>query len=124
MKSNPVGWIEIPVSDMQRAIDFYNAVMGWELKEMTMGNDLMAWLPYNDELKGITGSLLKHENYTPSHSGSVIYLSCEDVAIESSRVEAAGGKILKAKFQIGEGFGFCSMIEDTEGNRIGLHSST
>jgi predicted enzyme related to lactoylglutathione lyase len=33
----------------------------------------------------------------------------------------AGGKILKSKMAIGE-FGFISLIMDTEGNTIGLHS--
>lgn len=123
MKSNPVGWVEIPVTDMTRAITFYNALMGWSLTEMKMGEDIMAWFPYDEKLKGIGGALLKHENYEPSYKGSMIYLSCEDVAIESGRVEAAGGKIIKPKFEIGGGFGFSAIIEDSEGNRVGLHSN-
>jgi len=33
---------------------------------------------------------------------------------------SAGGKLLQAKFPMSQGF--TAFIEDTEGNRIGLHS--
>jgi predicted enzyme related to lactoylglutathione lyase len=51
----------------------------------------------------------------------LIYFSCEDCAIEESRVVAAGGKIEKEKFSIGE-YGFISLVYDTEGTMFGLHS--
>ncbi len=38
-----------------------------------------------------------------------------------AKVEAAGGKILQAKFSIGEN-GFVAYIQDTEGNCVGIHS--
>jgi predicted enzyme related to lactoylglutathione lyase len=37
-------------------------------------------------------------------------------------VEAAGGKVLLPKMDIGES-GFMAMILDTEGNSIGIHST-
>ncbi|MGK0185337.1 MAG: hypothetical protein ACI9R3_001113 [Verrucomicrobiales bacterium] len=47
--------------------------------------------------------------------------SCEDCAVEEARVAPAGGNVCKPKFAIGE-FGFISLVSDTEGNMIGLHS--
>jgi uncharacterized protein len=54
---------------------------------------------------------------------TMIYFSCEDCATEEARVVAAGGKIERPKMSIGE-YGFISLIWDTEGNMIGLHSQT
>jgi predicted enzyme related to lactoylglutathione lyase len=54
-------------------------------------------------------------------NGTIIYFSCEDVADESIRVIAAGGKIQREKWSIGE-YGFIALAVDTEGNVIGLHS--
>jgi predicted enzyme related to lactoylglutathione lyase len=34
----------------------------------------------------------------------------------------AGGKVLLTKTEIGGGRGFFAYFEDTEGNRVGLHS--
>jgi uncharacterized protein len=38
-------------------------------------------------------------------------------------VDPAGGMILQPKFSIGEP-GWIAMIRDTEGNTVGLHSTT
>ena len=51
----------------------------------------------------------------------IIYFITEDCALEQSRVEAAGGKIMKPKMSIGE-HGFISICTDTENNAFGLHS--
>ena len=45
----------------------------------------------------------------------------EDNIAEEQRIEAAGGKVVQPKMNIGE-FGFISIFIDTEGNTIGLHS--
>ncbi|MDU6657375.1 MAG: VOC family protein, partial [Neisseria mucosa] len=46
---------------------------------------------------------------------------CPDCAETAEKAVAAGGKLLQEKFRIANGF--AAFIEDTEGNRIGLHST-
>jgi len=46
---------------------------------------------------------------------------CADCANEAARVTAAGGKLVRDKFSIGQ-YGFIALVMDTEGNMIGLHS--
>jgi len=55
------------------------------------------------------------------NNSTIIYFACEDCANEGKRVAASGGQIHKDKFSIGE-YGFISLVVDTEGNMIGLHS--
>jgi hypothetical protein len=50
-----------------------------------------------------------------------VYFISEEINEELSRVEAAGGKIIRSKQDIGD-YGFIALVEDTEGNMIGLHS--
>jgi hypothetical protein len=53
----------------------------------------------------------------------LIYLNGNpDLQHVLDKVEAAGGSILMTKRAISEQFGFMAMIQDTEGNRIALHS--
>ena len=62
--------------------------------------------------------------FIPSAAGgnsTLVYFSCDDCAIEESKVESAGGVIRQAKTSIGE-YGFCTLAIDTEGNVFGLHS--
>lgn len=121
---NPIGWFEIYVTDMDRAQKFYETVLGVSLIELpnpegTTGK-MMAF-PGDENAPGASGCLVKDEMGAPSANGTLIYFVCEDCAVELARVEAAGGKVITPKMDIGD-FGFCGIASDTEGNSIGLHS--
>ena len=123
-KGNPVGWFEIYVDDMDRAAQFYEAVLQTKLEPMsdpTDQNMQMKSFPGNTEGYGTPGVLVKMKDMKAGGGNVILYFMCEDCAVEESRVEAAGGKICQSKTSIGE-FGFCSIAADTEGNTIGLHS--
>ncbi len=126
MKKNPIGWIEIPVSDMDRAISFYSSVFQISIQKIEMGPVTMGWLPNDGAAPGASGALMHYPDaYKASLThGPVIYFNCDDVAQELSRIEAAGGKILQTKTLISEDMGYMALISDPEGNRIALHSDS
>lgn len=125
--NNMVGWFEIPVSDMDRAIRFYSEVLSIELQRNKLGELDMAWFPFEEQGLGCPGSLVFNpEFYTPSAQGSLLYFTPRsgDLAIELGRVKAAGGKVLMPKKLISEDIGYMGLFLDSEGNRIALHSRT
>lgn len=124
VKRNAVGWFELPVLDMDRAVKFYETVFDVKLERHPMGPLDMAWFPMMDNGNGSPGSLVKHEFYKPSKEGALLYFTATsgDLNNELGRVEAAGGKICKPRKQISEEYGYMAVIEDTEGNWIALHS--
>jgi predicted enzyme related to lactoylglutathione lyase len=124
MEKNMVGWIEIPVTDMQRAKAFYEVVFEVDIQVHQMGELQMGWFPFAPGKEGASGSLVKHPDfYRPSDSdGPVVYFSCDDVQEKLDRVEAAGGGIIQPKTQITEDIGYMGLFRDSEGNRIALHS--
>jgi uncharacterized protein len=69
---------------------------------------------------GAAGTLVKMPGY-PSGGSTLVYFSCEDCAVEAERAAAHGGQVFKPKMSIGE-HGFIALVQDTEGNTIGLHS--
>ncbi|GBL05773.1 VOC family protein [Glaciecola sp. KUL10] len=122
---NPVGWFEIYVQDMPRASKFYETVLGVSFEAISDPTDdsvEMNGFPSNYEAYGASGALVKMKG-VPSGGSTMIYFSCEDCAVEESRVVGAGGKIERPKMSIGE-YGFISLVWDTEGNMVGLHSQT
>jgi predicted enzyme related to lactoylglutathione lyase len=125
MSHNPVNWFEIYVSDMARARRFYETVLAIEMsKAPAMGDDMEMWFfPSNMEQggPGASGSLIYYPGYPVGGNSTIVYFSCMDCAVEAGRVVAAGGKIEKPKFSIGE-YGFIALVVDTEGNMIGLYS--
>lgn len=123
MDRNPVGWFEIYVQDMARAKKFYEAVLGVELAklESPVAELEMLAFPMNMGAGGASGALARMEGCPSGGTGTLVYFSCEDCAVESSRVISAGGNIFKTKMAIGP-YGFIALATDTEGNLIGFHS--
>jgi len=125
MPHNPIGWIEIPVTNMERAIKFYEAVFDMKLERHQMGELDMAWFPMMNDKIGASGSLVKHEKwYKPTLDGPLVYFTAfsGDVNNELKKAEAAGGKVWIPKKQISPEIGYMAVFEDSEGNRIALHS--
>lgn len=118
---NPVGWFEIYVQDLRRAQSFYEQTFQVVLTPLPSPIIKMLAFPGRPELYGCPGALVKMEGKSSGGGGTIVYFSCEDCAIESARAAKSGGQIFKEKFSIGE-YGFVSLVMDTEGNMIGLHS--
>lgn len=73
---------------------------------------------------GVGGALCEHkEYYKPSKDGTLVYISANpDLQVVLDKVERNRGKVLQKKTIITDEYGYMAIIEDTEGNRIALHS--
>ena len=124
MINNPVGWFEIYVDDMSRAKKFYETVLAVEFEKIGDPTDesieMMAF-PANMEKYGASGALVNMEGFKAGGNSTLVYFSCDDCAVEESRVEQAGGVVQRPKMSIGE-YGFITLGIDSEGNMFGLHS--
>jgi uncharacterized protein len=122
-KTNAIGWFDIYVNDMKRAVTFYESILKQKLEKIgdPTGETLMMSFPGNMSSYGASGALVKSNHSRPGIGGTMLYFSVEDCSVEESRVVAAGGKIVRPKFSIGE-FGWVTLCEDTEGNMFGLNS--
>lgn len=124
MKQNAIGWFDIFVNDMDRAETFYRTVLQRTFEDITDPTDstvVMKAFVTDMACYGAGGALVKRAGAEPAIGGTIVYFGVKDCAIESSRVDAAGGKVMKPKMSIGE-FGFVSICMDTEGNLFGLSS--
>jgi predicted enzyme related to lactoylglutathione lyase len=119
--SNAVGWFEIYVQDMKRAKAFYEGVLGVKLQQQPDPGFEYWMFPMEQEGKGAAGALAKYEGFPSGKNSVLVYFTCEDCAVEEARVKKLGGKVEKPKQSIGQ-YGFISLVYDTEGNMIGLHS--
>ena len=126
MAADTLCWTDIPVTNLDRAIKFYSAVLAKEVRKLSEGRMEYGLLPHEEQnasgclcIRGDSGGV----DNRPSANGPLIYLSVEgrlDEAVEAAR--ANGGKVLRARQQIGE-HGFRAVVIDSEGNRIALHST-
>lgn len=115
---NPIAHVEIPVTDMERAMHFYTAVFGHDLERQVVDGYEMALFPAEDG-QGATVALAKGDVYRPSKEGAIVYFRVGDIRATVARAEEAGGGVLYPVKDIGE-LGFVGEIADSEGNRIAL----
>ena len=124
-KMNAVGWFDIYVDDLERAVGFYQTVLGGALEEIlySTGDSQMMSFPAEMGAYGAGGALTKSAHAGPGVGGTIVYFSVEDCAIQQARIQDAGGQVIRPKFSIGA-FGFVTLCMDTEGNMIGFNSMT
>jgi predicted enzyme related to lactoylglutathione lyase len=121
MKNNAVCWFEIYVQDIERAKAFYEAVFQVKLERLNSPDAELWSFPLDMDRWGAGGALVKMDGVSSGGNSTLVYFSCDDCAVESGRVAAAGGRVQREKWSIGE-YGYIALAVDTEGNMIGLHS--
>lgn len=127
-----VNWFEIPVTDFNRALTFYETILGIKMQVYTDTTDKeygpysMGFFSNPEKADIVSGAIVKSNVCKPATEGGVtIYLNANpDLSVVLGRIEAAGGKVTMPKTPIGENHehGFMAMFIDTEGNHMALHS--
>ena len=116
-----ITWFEIPATDLKRAMAFYQTVTGNALRRETFGAQGEEMAVFEVETQtGVSGCL---QLGRPAQDGTLVYLNAApSLDAWLARVEKAGGKITTPKTALPPGMGFFAHIQDTEGNRVGLHA--
>ncbi len=96
-------WIEIPVKDLDRALQFYQAVFGLQEAEIAADDVRRTTVLASTTPEGGAGiSLNQTHNFEPSDKGTLVYFDAP-------------------KTSMGEA-GYYATILDTEGNQLALYS--
>jgi uncharacterized protein len=119
-KNNTICWTDIPVTNLDRAIQFYSAVLGKSVRKESGPGFELGVLPHAGDEVG--GCLVQGPEHKPSENGCLVYLNVEGRLDQAAQaVETSGGKIIKEKHAIGP-YGYRVLMRDSEGNRMALHS--
>ena len=117
-----VTWVSIPSSDFDRAVKFYSEVTGLKLEVKGEGEQRMATSLTESEWNDTIGfGVTADPSIKPGPNGPRLYIAAPDMEGLLGKVEENGGKVLVPKTAMGE-MGFWGLMEDSEGNHIGLHS--
>lgn len=115
---NAVLWLDLPVLDLDRANNFYEQVLQLQSRDGRPNAPTVS-LQFASHGSGITLILtdkLQSGTATP-------YLNCNGRLNDGlAKVKLNGGKILIPREPM-EPFGYRAVIQDSEGNRVALHSA-
>ena len=107
--------------NFERALKFYEDILGSPLRVDDYLGQKLAYFPMHPK-GAVGGDLVPPSKFNkPSKVGTRVYLGVESIDDVLARVIKAGGKLVQAKYPTGDP-GFIAIIEDSEGNVVGLNS--
>lgn len=107
--------IEIPADDLARAKRFYSELFGWQLGDVEGMPDYPLFTFGKIESAG--GALGKRGESIADHLR--VYLDVDAIDPVLDRVPGLGGKVKTVRTEI-PGWGWYAVIDDSEGNELGL----
>lgn len=137
MEKGQVVWFEIPVIDLDRAINFYTNVLSVKVEKIKFLDIEQGFFDMNKN--AIKGALTLNEKGV-ANSGIVLFFYVISISDSLKNVIKFGGEIIKEKTllkqkskegwltirgnMIDGNVGYYAEILDSEGNRISLYSNS
>jgi uncharacterized protein len=108
-----IAHVEIPSKDLGKSSSFFSKVFGWEFKDFGKG-----YLLFNNH-KGIMVGIRKVDSVAEGET-TVFHVTVDNIDETLKTAGANGGKIKRGKTVI-PAMGWYALINDLDGNTIGLY---
>lgn len=120
---NLIEFVEIPSSDFNRAVQFYETVFGLKLTVCDDSEtEKMAF--FSDFSVKPNVAISWAANFYPSKDGILIHFPVEDLEATLKLVCANGGRTVRPKTKIeAKDMGYFAVFSDSEGNTVGLYAA-
>jgi uncharacterized protein len=116
-----INWFQIPSTDFERAVKFYETIFDSKLRIEEIGGLPLGIFTREDGAS--VGCVVHGKQFVPSENGPVLYLDATpSIDAVIARVGKAGGRVLIEKTELPNNIGFVAHFIDTEGNRLALHT--
>jgi predicted enzyme related to lactoylglutathione lyase len=116
MADNLIAHCEIPTTDLDRAKNFYNKVLGWEFK--SFGNGYLLFNNY----KGTMVGLRKVDSVAQGET-TVFHVNMPEIDSILKKAKEHGGAVKRTKTVI-PAMGWYALMNDPDGNTIGLYQKS
>ncbi len=121
----PIGglsWFEIPVSDIEKAKQFYSALFGWNYEKFMYEASYCAIQGENGRMGALRQTNELASSKPVSHPLPVMYFTVDDVGGTLKKVQSLGGQIALDKCDIPNNGGSYAHFHDLDKNRIGIYA--
>ncbi len=105
-------YIQIPAVDIERSVDFYRAVFGWNIRQREHGT------AFDDGVGEVSGEWVL-DRQPMTQPGLLIYIMVDSVAATVELILANGGEIVQPIG--GDGPEITARFRDPAGNVMGLY---
>lgn len=112
--------VEIPVTNLKRAKEWYTKLFGWTMQDM--GKDYAVWNPSSGQSAGGAGGGLYVVKKMAAKSPVRAYIEVEDIDAKLAEIKKARGKVLVKKTEVPT-FGWWAAFKDPQGAELYLWQS-
>src|SRR6476661_5568232 len=106
MSHGKICYLEIPATTAEASASFYSSIFGWTVR--TRGDGELA---FDDAGGGVSGTWVKEGDRTPDEQ-TRIYIMVDDILETLKKIEAAGGRVLTPREDIGPNLGAFAAFSD------------
>ena len=114
MPHGKICYLEIPAKTADASADFYSRIFGWKVRKR--GDGELAF----DDAGGVSGTWVKESDRTPDERTHT-YIMVDEIATALKQIQAAGGRVLTPRKDIGPNLGAFAIFTDPVGNEFGLY---
>jgi predicted enzyme related to lactoylglutathione lyase len=114
MPHGKICYLEIPAKTADASADFYSRIFGWKVRKR--GDGELAF----DDSGGVSGTWVKESDRTPDERTRT-YIMVDNIAKALKQIQAAGGRVLTPRKDIGPNLGAFAIFTDPVGNEFGLY---
>jgi uncharacterized protein len=114
MSHGKICYLEIPAKTAEASAEFYSSIFGWKVRKR--GDGELAF----DDPAGVSGTWVKESDRTPDERTRT-YIMVDSIADTLKRIQAAGGRTVNPRTEIGVGMGAFAVFADPVGNEFGLY---
>ncbi len=108
-------WIELYTSDPERALPFYEELLGWSWE--SGGDEYGGYITIAKDGKGVAGCM-RNDGSTGAPNGWILYLATTDAAQTAKDVVANGGHELVAPMEVMD-LGTMAFFDGPDGSHVG-----
>ena len=114
MPHGKICYLEIPSKTAESSAAFYSSIFSWTVRPRGDGN--LAF----DDTGGVSGTWVRETDRTPDERTRT-YIMVDEITDTLKKIQAAGGRVLTPRTEIGPGMGAFAAFTDPVGNEFGLY---
>jgi uncharacterized protein len=114
MPHGKICYLEIPAKTGEASAEFYSSIFGWKVRKRSDGEIAF------DDPAGVSGTWVKESDRTPDERTRT-YIMVDAIIDTLKRIQAAGGRVLTPRTDIGPNMGAFAVFADPVGNEFGLY---
>lgn len=115
-----IAWFDVASDDVESLQKFYGDVFGWHFQRSGMSGMDYRFINATENGDGIGGVYQRYDNEAEEQKQLTVYFGVDSIDESLKKIEYEGGRTIRPKTEIANGFGFDAIAADPADNVFAL----